>query len=89
MDNECGAPAFDNIDDVLAERIVQHGRTHSDHSTTPSAKHDTTPESGSDTSPEENHPATGFPPAGLLVAGIIVICLLLLLYWIFHRLSRK
>ena len=35
MEHECGAPAFDNIDDVLADRIVNHSRTHSDRTGSP------------------------------------------------------
>jgi hypothetical protein len=29
MKQESGAPAFDNVEDVLAERIVKHGKQHS------------------------------------------------------------
>lgn len=29
MKHESGAPAFENIDDLLAERIVSHSRRHS------------------------------------------------------------
>ena len=88
MDHECGAPAFDNIDDVLAERIVNHSRAHSDR-TPPPVGHDPDSPPATENPNGKEHTATGFPPAGLLIGGIIVISLLLLLYRIFHRLSRK
>lgn len=31
MQHDPGAPAFDNIDDLLTEKIVDHSRKHSNH----------------------------------------------------------
>jgi len=31
MQHDSGAPAFDNIDDLLAEKIVNHSKKHTNH----------------------------------------------------------
>ena len=83
MEPECGAPVFDNIDAVLTERIVNHGRTHSDR-TEPS------PEDGTPPSPsrKDDSGSSGFP-SGLLIAGMIALTLAVLLYRTVHRYSRR
>ena len=83
MEPECGTPAFDNIDDVLAERIVNHSRTHSDR-TEPPSENEKTPTQ----SPEDDSGSSGFP-AGVLIAGMIMLTLAVFLYTIVHRHSRR
>jgi hypothetical protein len=87
MEHECGSPAFDNIDDVLANRIVNHSRTHSDR-TEPSP--DVQPDAASPTSratSESGH--SGSYAKLFLLTGVILLVLLILLNRQFTRSSQR
>ena len=86
MDHECGISAFDNIDDVLADRIVNHSRSHSDRTEPPPEKR------GASASPEKIIPeCTGNDgiPVRILIVCALVIGIAVFLYRFTRRLSRR
>ena len=85
MDPDCGAPAFDNIDEVLANRIIDHGRNHSDRTETASAA-DGKPLSTPEDTPDAPY---GISLRYLIAGSAIFVGLLLLLYRLTRRSSRR
>jgi len=76
--SDCGAPVFENIDELLTEKITRHSREHSDGSVTPS---DTSPPSTPQESRSSRKP--------LLLGLAVIICMLFLLYRMSVRSSVK
>ena len=86
MKPEPGAPAFDNIDDLLADKIVNHGRDHADRSTVD----DPAPTGESTTIPPSEEATHARPTASaILVAALIAGTVLFLLYRLFNRESNR
>jgi hypothetical protein len=83
MQHNPGAPAFDNIDDLLAEKIVNHSRKHSDHPQPRQPLHHQHREQYAATSPgtgKQGKPAThSFTRYALVILIIISISILFLL----------
>lgn len=83
MKLDSGAPAFENVDELLADRIVKHSRRHSEQTDVRTAP-----------LPEQHRPAAGAVPqkardenSGLLIiaAAVAALVMLLLLYRLLVR----
>lgn len=82
MQHDSGAPAFDNIDDLLAEKIVNHSIKHTDH---PKQEPVSSPEQPDEVGGQR----TGYehvrkPPHKLTVFLIISLIVLSILYLLTH-----
>jgi hypothetical protein len=86
MHHDSGAPAFDNIDDLLADKIVRHSRTHSEQTEKPETTAENQPEEETvDTSKKSTSSITGFS----LVFALIILILLFFVYRLSVRTSTK
>ena len=82
MKSESGAPAFDNVDELLAERIVKHSRRHTEQPgkqpSSPAGKQPT-PEAVQEEDQDENSGPL------IVAATIVLLVVLFLLYRLFDR----
>ena len=86
MHHDSGAPAFDNIDDLLADKIVRHSRSHSGQTGKPETVAENLPrEETVDTSKKSTPARTGFS----LVLVLIIFALLFFVYRLSVRPSTK
>lgn len=81
MNNDCGAPVFNNVDELLSEKIASHSLKHTDSSTTPAAPYPVPPSASAEKA-----------PAHRKTHGRINICisilLLIIIIILFHRAYR-
>lgn len=82
MKPEPGAPAFDNIDDLLADKIVNHGRNHADRTT---ADDPSPTGEASAVSPESEEPDAEQSVLSIIAAALAICTVLLILYRLFNR----
>jgi hypothetical protein len=86
MKSESGTPAFENIDDLLTEKIVTHGHDHADRTAT---------QIPADDPDRQAAPAEHFEPGGgpskktIIVAFLILGMLLLIVYRLFNRQQNR
>ncbi len=79
---DCGEPAFENVDDLLAEKIVTHSRNHSDKLKKQPLVTDEKPQAAGKKPPEET---TSPPWYRLLIPLLFFITLFFILYHFFNR----
>ncbi|MBN1578665.1 MAG: hypothetical protein JW913_19025 [Chitinispirillaceae bacterium] len=82
MKHESGAPAFENIDDLLAERIVSHSKRHSGR---PDERPSTPPVHQRPPAPQPPEEEKGNSGTMIVAAALALLALLFLLY----RLSSR
>jgi hypothetical protein len=87
MDTECGTPAFDNIDDLLASRIVNRSRSNTDR--TDMQQPDDLPPSGTPEQSPQRDEQTGHPAARVLIIAAAIVTVLLFINYLIRHLSRR
>ena len=82
MQDECGAPAFDNIDDLLADKIINHSRNHSDQTEKETSKVSPSPQSNSKNKIDQSRRGSG---KLLIVVFLIILGLFFYQYYNYIR----
>jgi hypothetical protein len=77
VNNERGAPAFDNIDDILADKIIRHSRTHSGSNGKSSLSQDATRPAGPQETPSSFAANSSLRWIAAAIAGILFTMLLI------------
>jgi len=76
MNDECGAPAFENIDELLTEKIVNHSRDHSGTTGTSDPS-----DGAAGPADEPSGPGTAGSRNLAVIAVFILVCLVLYLFF--------
>ena len=87
MDTECGTPAFDNIDDLLASRIVNRSRSNTDRTDT--GQHNDGPSFATPEQSPLQEKQTGQLAVRVLIMAAVLITLLLFINHLVRHSSRK
>ena len=87
MSNDSGAPVFDNIDELLADRIVHHSHVHSEQTDTKSFQPSVPPPADENLNSKQTISGANNRFIFIWIAGISV--LLIVLYRIFNHTTTK